>query len=74
MAIVAWLLNSRADGASADDVAKQFPEWNERRINSALTYLDERGVVLTSKSINSKWAVRAFNLNERSRRFVRENI
>jgi hypothetical protein len=72
-AIVRWLLNSGADGASADDVAKQFPEWNERRINSALTYLDESGVVLTSKSIDSRWAVSLFSLNERSRRFAREN-
>jgi hypothetical protein len=70
---VAWLLNSSADGASADDVARQFPEWNERRINSALTYLDEAKVVLPSKSIDSRWAVREFMLNERSRRFAREN-
>jgi hypothetical protein len=72
-AIVTWLLNSGNEGASADDVAKQFPEWNERRINSALTYLDEAKVVLSSKPIGSKWAISAFMLNERSRRFAREN-
>ncbi len=72
-AIVTWLLNLGADGASADDVAKEFPGWTDRRINSALTYLDERGVVLTSKSIDSRWAVSLFRLNERSRKFAREN-
>ena len=72
-AIVTWLLNSGADGASADDVATQFSEWTERRINSALNYLDESRVVLTSKSADAKWAVSMFMLNDRSRRFAREN-
>jgi len=72
-AIVAWLLNSGAEGASADQVAKHFPDWADRRINSALNYLDESKVVLTSKSLDSMWAVSILMLNERSRRFAREN-
>ena len=72
-AIVTWLLNTGSEGATADDVAAQFSEWNDRRINSALTYLDETRVVLSSKSNDPRWAIRAFMLNKRSRRFAREN-
>ena len=71
VAIVTWVLNTGAEGASAEDVAKQFPEWTERRVNSALNYLGESDVVLTSKSIDSKWAVSMFMLNDRSRRFAK---
>jgi hypothetical protein len=35
-------------------VAEHFPDWTDRRINSALNDLDEGKVVLASKSINSK--------------------
>jgi hypothetical protein len=70
-AIVTWLLNCGAQGATAEEVATQFPGWTDRRINSALNYLDESGVVLTSKSIDSKWAVSMFMLNDRSRRFAK---
>jgi hypothetical protein len=70
-AIVTWLLNCGAQGATAEEVAMQFPMWTDRRINSALNYLDESGVVLTSKSIDSKWAASMFMLNDRSRRFAK---
>jgi hypothetical protein len=74
VAIVSWVLNTGADGAGADEIAKQFSNWTDRQINSALNYLDENKLVTSSSSIDSKWAVSIIMLNDRSRRFVKQNF
>ena len=73
VAIVAWLVNTGGRGAGADDIAVQFTDWTVRRVNSALHYLDDKKVVITSKGLHPKWAVVAIALNDKSRRFAKEN-
>jgi len=73
VAIVTWLLNTDARAADTDDIAGQFPDWGERRLNSALNYLAESKAVQTSASLGSKWAFNLIMLTDKSRRFAREN-
>jgi hypothetical protein len=73
VAVLAWVVNSGAQGANTDELAKGFPDWPERRFNGALTYLNEADLVHTSAALGNRRPFVFFRLNDSSRRFIREN-
>ena len=74
VAIATYLINQKFDGADAQHIAGQFPDWPVRRLNGALNYLAERRLVQSVKGFDGlPYALTALHINDRTRRFVREN-
>jgi hypothetical protein len=73
LCIATWLLNEHPRGVSTEHLAEEFSDWNQRRINSALNFLNEAKVVLSSSSIGTCWASYAIHPTDRTLRFTREN-
>jgi hypothetical protein len=73
VAIANWLINEKLEEADADQIAKQFPDWKPRRLNSALGYLEEAKAIEPVKCIGSgPYAMSHIMVTNRTRRFVRD--
>ena len=56
IAIANWLVSQKLQAIDINDLAKQFPDWPVRRLNSALNYLDDAKLIhplkATDKSVD----------------------
>jgi len=68
--IAADLVNE-LDGAVVSVLGQRYA-WPARRINPAVTFLDERGLVQSSSTIDHPWVRYSIRRNPATRRFVRE--
>jgi len=72
--IVNWLISQDINLIKIEELAPRFADWTERRLNSALNYLDEAKIVESSKAMNSgPWPMFRIRITDRTRRFVRDN-
>jgi TIR domain len=74
IAIANWLINQKIDGISIAELAPHFAEWPPRRLNSALSYLDDAKLVHSLKALDSApWMMMALHVTDHTRRFVRDH-
>jgi hypothetical protein len=74
VAVANLVTSESADGVDVSELAKRFPDWSVRRLNSALNYLDAAKLVQPLKSIGQgPWSMVCFNVTDRTRRFVRDH-
>ena len=71
--IATRLVNEYPRGVSTEHIAAEFSDWSQRRINSALNFLNEAKVVMSSSSLGSHWASHAIHPTDRTLRFARDN-
>lgn len=73
LVIAREVVNTGDDSATTEELAKRL-DWPPRRMNSALYYLDEAHLIKPRQSMGSQaWSCRWFYIDDRTRRFVREN-
>lgn len=71
-AIANLLVNEEIREIGAEELAKRFPDWGPRRLNSAIQYLEAAKAIAVYRTLNSgPWAVWQINTNERTLKFVR---
>ena len=69
--VAAGLVNDEDFPDSPAEIAKRF-EWEPRRLNPALAYLSERGLVVALRAMNSgPWFLVAMHRTDATRRFVK---
>lgn len=74
IAIANWTVSNDVSRVAIDELAKNFPDWQPRRLNSALSFLEEGDLVSAQHAIGQKpWAMQSFRVTDRTRRFVRDN-
>jgi hypothetical protein len=72
--IANWLINQQIDDISIAELAPYFAEWPPRRLNSALSYLDDAKLVHPLKALDSApWMMMALHVTDHTRRFVRDH-
>jgi hypothetical protein len=56
------------------NLAEQFPDWTPRRLNSALSYLDEAKLIHPLKAMDGgPWTMVHLRVTDHTRRFVRDH-
>jgi hypothetical protein len=74
IAVANWLVSQKIDGINVAELAPHFPDWPVRRLNSALSYLDNAKLIHPLKAIDSSpWTMVAVHVTDRTRRFVRDH-
>jgi hypothetical protein len=74
IAITNWLVSQKIEAIDIKDLAKQFPDWQPRRLNSALNYLDDAKLVYPLKAMDSgPWVMVCLRVTDHTRRFVRDH-
>ena len=74
VAIANWLISQNIQVIRIVDLAPYFTEWSVRRLNSALSYLDDARVVDALKAVGgAPWVMTALSVTDRTRRFVRNH-
>jgi hypothetical protein len=74
IAIANWLINQKIESISIAQLAPHFVEWPPRRLNSALSYLDEAKLIHPLKALDSApWMMMALHVTDHTRRFVRDH-
>lgn len=75
VAISNWMVSRRLESTTIDDLFSQgFSDWSVRRINSALSYLQEAKLIRPMHTAGQgRWVMRMFDVTDRTRRFVRDN-
>lgn len=74
IAIANWAVSNDIKKIGIDDLSKSFADWPPRRLNSALSFLEEGALIDAQHVINQKpWAMRSFAVTDRTRRFVRDH-
>jgi len=69
--LVAALVNTNRTTVRADAIAAELG-WDRRRINPALTYLLDRGLISGSQEVQPDWITVQFWLETRARRWLNE--
>lgn len=71
-AIANLLVNEEIRQIKAKDLAERFSEWEPRRLNSAIQYLEAVRAINVYRTLDTgPWAVWQINTNERTLKFVR---
>jgi hypothetical protein len=74
IAIANWLVSQKIEAIDIKDLAQQFPDWQPRRLNSALNYLDDAKLVHPLKALDSgPWVMVCLRVTDHTRRFVRDH-
>lgn len=74
VAIANLLVSEDVEEISAGDLAARYPDWQPRRLNSALNYLDDMKAVTAHRYMDGgPWVVSELEVTERTLRFVRDN-
>lgn len=74
IALANWLVSQKIEGTNIQQLAEQFPDWPPRRLNSALSYLDDAKLVHPLKSLDSAPYVMSYlRVTDNTRRFVRDH-
>jgi hypothetical protein len=74
VAVAQVLVNENINKIEAQELAKRFPQWNTRHLNSAINYLVEANVVGSFTGIGcAPYCVTQLMPNMRTRRFAIEN-
>jgi TIR domain len=68
-----WLVSANADNVDIAELAKHFPEWPARRMNSALNYLEAGNTIKAHSALGqAPWTMSFLRVTDRTRRFVRD--
>jgi len=74
IAVANWVVSNDVKSISIADLSKNFPDWQPRRMNSALSFLEEGALINAQHTIGQgPWAMRSLSVSDRTRRFVRDN-
>lgn len=75
ISVATWLVNEKINGIETEELAKHFPDWAPRRLNSALNYLEGAGHVKAYVFLGTSqlWTMSELHVTERTRKFVRDN-
>ena len=73
-ALANWLVSKSIDKIEIDELAAHFPEWTQRRMNSALNHLhDAKLIDLTIVLNQGPWVMKQLRVTDHTRRFVRDH-
>ena len=75
ISVATRLVNEKIDGIEIEELAKHFPHWAPRRLNSALNYLEGAGHIKAYVFLGTSrlWTMSELHVTERTRKFVRDN-
>jgi hypothetical protein len=74
IAIANWLVSQKIEGIEIKNLAEQFPDWPPRRLNSALSYLEDAKLIHPLTAIDSgPWTMVCLRVTDHTRRFVRDH-
>lgn len=74
VALANWVVSQKIEMIKIDELAPHFPEWSQRRMNSALNYLDEANLIEAHKVLSpGPWVFMRLRVNDHTRRFVRDH-
>ncbi|RWI48090.1 MAG: TIR domain-containing protein [Mesorhizobium sp.] len=74
IAVANWVISNGARSIKIDDLSKNFPDWLPRRMNSALSFLEEGALIQAQHILDQKpWAMHSLTVTDRTRRFVRDH-
>jgi hypothetical protein len=74
IAIANWLISQKMEYIRIVELAPHFAEWPARRLNSALSYLDDAKLIDALIAAGSApWVMTALQVTDRTRQFVRDH-
>ncbi|MGY6662038.1 MAG: toll/interleukin-1 receptor domain-containing protein [Glycocaulis sp.] len=74
VAVANRLISEELEGIAVSELAKRFPDWPPRRLNSALSYLEGMKAITTHSYLdNGPWTVSELDVTARTLRFVRDH-
>ncbi|WP_395714853.1 toll/interleukin-1 receptor domain-containing protein [Reyranella sp.] len=74
VSVANWLVSQEIQKMFIEELAKHFPDWSPRRLNSALNYLDDAKLIDSFKALNSgDWCMSHLRITDHTRRFVRDH-
>jgi hypothetical protein len=74
IAIANFVVSQKIDAIDIRNLAEQFSDWPPRRLNSALSYLDDAKLIHPLKGLDSgPWVMVCFRVTDHTRRFVRDH-
>jgi hypothetical protein len=74
IAIANFVVSQKIEAIDIRNLAGQFPDWQPRRLNSALNYLDAAKLIHPLKGLDSgPWVMVCFRVTDHTRRFVRDH-
>jgi hypothetical protein len=72
VAIANWLINEGRTDADVGEIAKAFPDFSDRRLNSALGYLEGAKAVKVQRYLSTtRWTYSALSIDDHTLRFVK---
>lgn len=73
-AIVNRVLSDKVDDIAISELAKLFPDWPKRRLNSALNYLEAARIINAERFMDGGgYTMSRLNVTDRTRRFARDH-
>ena len=74
IAVANWLVSQNIEGIDIKTLAEKFPDWPARRLNSALSYLDDAKLIHPLKAMDGgPWGMTLLRVTDHTRRFVRDH-
>jgi hypothetical protein len=74
IAVANLLVSEDVEEITASDLAARFPDWAPRRLNSALSYLEEMKAIEAHRYMDGgPWVMSELDVTERTLRFVRDH-
>ncbi|MGM5022148.1 toll/interleukin-1 receptor domain-containing protein [Tardiphaga sp. 367_B4_N1_1] len=74
VAVANWLVSEKVEAIEIKILAEKFPNWQARRLNSALSYLDDAKLVHPLKAMDGgPWVMTLLRVTDHTRRFVRDH-